>query len=217
VSTPDPAAPAKPRVFPAHPLRAAIGMFVFLAVLWLIEAADQFVFGGALDQDGIEPRQVDGLAGILWAPLLHAGWAHLIANSLPFFILGFLVLAGGLGQFIAVTALVWLLGGFLTWLTGGFGVTIGASGVIFGWLAFLLFRGFFARSGRQIALALVLLLLYGGVLWGILPGTPGVSWQAHLFGALSGILAARLVASADRRTARGSPPTGPVSPSPIGP
>jgi membrane associated rhomboid family serine protease len=217
VSTPDPVAPAKPRVFPAHPLRAAIGMFVFLAVLWLIEAADQFVFAGALDQDGIEPRQVDGLAGILWAPLLHAGWAHLIANSLPFFILGFLVLAGGLGQFIAVTALVWLLGGFLTWLTGGFGVTIGASGVIFGWLAFLLFRGFFARSGRQIALAVVLLLLYGGVLWGILPGAPGVSWQAHLFGALSGILAARLVTSADRRTASGSPPSGPVSPSPIGP
>jgi membrane associated rhomboid family serine protease len=198
-------------------MRAAIGMLIFLAVLWVIEALDQFVFGGALDQDGIEPRQVDGLAGILWAPLLHAGWAHLIANSLPFLILGFLVLAGGLGQFLAVTALVWLLGGFLTWLTGGFGVTIGASGVIFGWLAFLLFRGFFARSGRQIALAVVLLLIYGGVLWGILPGTPGVSWQAHLFGALSGILAARLVASADRRTAPGSPPSGPVSPSPIGP
>jgi membrane associated rhomboid family serine protease len=192
-------------------------MFVFLALLWVIEAVDQFVFSGALDQDGIEPRQVDGLVGILWAPLLHAGWPHLIANSLPFFILGFLVLAGGLGQFIAVTAVIWLLGGFLTWLTGGFGVTIGASGVIFGWLAFLLFRGFFARSGRQIALALVLLLLYGGVLWGMLPGTPGVSWQAHLFGALSGILAARLVASADRRSTQGGPPPGPVSPSPIGP
>ena len=216
MSTPGSAVPAKPRVFPEHPLRAAVGMLVFLAVLWVIEAADQFVFGGSLDQDGIEPRQVDGLDGILWAPLLHAGWAHLIANSLPFLVLGFLVLAGGLGQFIAVTALVWLLGGFLTWLTG-YGVTVGASGVIFGWLAFLLFRGFFARSGRQIALAVVLLLLYGGVLWGVLPGTPGVSWQAHLFGALSGILAARLVASADRRTASGSPPTGPVSPSPIGP
>ncbi len=208
---------AKPRVFPEHPLRAAIGMLVFLAVLWVIEAVDQFVLGGALDQDGIEPRQVDGLAGILWAPLLHASWAHLIANSLPFLVLGFLVLAGGLGQFLAVTALVWLLGGFLTWLTGGFGVTIGASGVIFGWLAFLLFRGLFARSGRQIALAVVLLLLYGGVLWGVLPGTPGVSWQAHLFGALSGVLAARLVASADRRAGAGRPPSGPVSPSPIGP
>ena len=217
MSTPGTAAPAKPRVIPAHPLRAAIGMLIFLALLWAIEAADQFVFGGSLDQDGIVARQVDGLSGILWAPLLHAGWAHLIANSLPFFILGFLVLAGGLGQFIAVTALVWLLGGFLTWLTGGFGVTIGASGVIFGWLAFLLFRGFFARSASQIVLAVVLLLLYGGVLWGILPGAPGISWQAHLFGALSGILAARLVASADRRTARGSPPAGPVSPSPVGP
>ena len=193
-------------------MRAATGMVVFLALLWVIEAADQFVFGGSLDQDGIVARQVDGLSGILWAPLLHAGWAHLIANSVPFLVLGFLVLAGGFGQFLAVTALVWLLGGFLTWLTG-FGVTVGASGVIFGWLAFLLFRGFFARSGRQIVLAVVLFLIYGGVLWGVIPGTPGVSWQAHLFGALAGILAARFVASADRRTR----PSGGVSPSPIGP
>jgi membrane associated rhomboid family serine protease len=207
-----PTVPAKPRIIPARPARAAVGMVLFLALLWVIEAVDQFVFRGALDYDGIAPRQVEGLTGILWAPLLHAGWAHLIANSLPFLVLGFLVLAGGLGQFIAVTALVWLLGGFLTWLTG-FGVTVGASGVIFGWLAFLLFRGFFARSGRQIALAVVLFLLYGGVLWGVLPGTPGVSWQAHLFGALAGILAARLVASADRR----SRPSAGVSPSPIGP
>ena len=203
-------------MFPAHPLRAAIGMFCFLALLWVIEAVDQFAFGGSLDQDGIVARQVDGLDGILWAPLLHAGWAHLVANSLPFFVLGFLVLAGGVVQFVAVTALVWLLGGFLTWLTG-FGVTIGASGVIFGWLAFLLFRGVFARSGRQIALAVVLLLLYGGVLWGVLPGTPGVSWQAHLFGALSGVVAARLVASADRRSRSADPPDGPVSPYPTGP
>lgn len=202
-------APTRPRVLPAHPVRAATGMAVFLAVLWVLEAVDQFVLGGSLDRDGIVPRQVDGLLGVLWAPLLHGGWGHLIANSVPFFVLGFLVLAGGFGQFLAVTALVWLLGGVLTWLTGS-GVTIGASGIIFGWLAFLLFRGFFARSGRQIVLALVLLVLYGGVLWGVLPGAPGVSWQAHLFGALSGILAARLVVSADRRGRSGTPP-GPVS------
>ncbi|MCD2187062.1 rhomboid family intramembrane serine protease [Actinomycetospora soli] len=211
-----PTVPAKPRIIPARPARAAVGMVLFLALLWVIEAVDQFVLRGALDYDGIVPRQVDGLSGILWAPLLHAGWAHLIANSLPFLVLGFLVLAGGLGQFIAVTALVWLLGGFLTWLTG-FGITVGASGVIFGWLAFLLFRGFFARSGRQIVLAVVLFLVYGGVLWGVLPGTPGVSWQAHLFGALAGILAARLVAGADRRGSRGTRPSDGVSPSPIGP
>jgi membrane associated rhomboid family serine protease len=216
VTSPGSVERAKPRVFPAHPLRAAIGMALFLALLWVIEAVDQFVFGGSLDQDGIVARQVDGLDGILWAPLLHVGWEHLIANSVPFFVLGFLVLAGGVGQFVAVTALVWLLGGFLTWLTG-YGVTVGASGVIFGWLAFLLFRGVFARSAKHIALAVVLLLVYGGVLWGVLPGTPGVSWQAHLFGALAGVLAARLVAAADRRARPGSPPTGPVSPSPIGP
>jgi len=99
----------------------------------------------------------------------------------------------------------------------GSGLKIYGDSPIFGWLAFLLFRGLFARSGRQIVLALVLLLLYGSVLWGVLPGTPGVSWQAHLFGALSGVLAARLVASADRRSGAARPPRGQVSPSPTGP
>lgn len=193
--------PAVHRILPRHPWFAGAFMVAFLALLWAIEAVDQFVFGGALDGEGIIARRVDGLDGILWSPLLHGSWTHLEANSLPFLVLGFLVFAGGVGQWIAVTATVWLLGGFLTWLTGAAGSTIGASGVIFGWLAFLLVRGFFARSARQIVLAVVLFVLYGGVLWGVLPGTPGVSWQAHLFGALAGVLAARLTVSADRRSA----------------
>ena len=185
------------RVLPVRPLRAAVLIGAFTALLYVIEAVDQFAFDGTLDADGIVPRRLDGLDGILWSPLLHHGWGHLVANTLPFLVFGFLVLAGGLGQFVAVTAVVWLLGGFLTWLTGS-GLTVGASGVIFGWLAFLLVRGFFARSVPQILLAAVLFVLYGGVLWGVLPSAPDVSWQAHLFGALAGVLAARLVASADR-------------------
>ena len=185
------------RILPARPARAALVILAFAALLYVVEALDQVVYHGTLDVDGIIPRRVDGLDGILWSPLLHYGWAHLVANTLPLLILGFLAMAGGLGQFAAVTAVVWLLGGFLTWLTGS-GLTVGASGVIFGWLAFLLVRGFFARSASQILLAVVLVAVYGGVLWGVLPGTPGVSWQAHLFGFLAGVLAARLVASADR-------------------
>ena len=197
-----PSTPARPtgsvaRVLPAHPVRAAVVVGVFAVLLWAIEVLDQTVFGGALDGGGIVPRSVDGLDGILLAPLLHVGYGHLAANTLPLLVLGFLAMAGGVGQFLAVTAIVWLLGGFLTWLTGA-GLTVGASGLVFGWLAFLLVRGFFARSGRQIVLAVVLFVLYGGVLWGVLPGTPGVSWQAHLFGALAGVLAARLVVAADR-------------------
>jgi membrane associated rhomboid family serine protease len=193
-----------PRIWPAHPLRAAILMVGIVAVLWLIEIADRTVFvaldpPAGLDDDGIVPRTVDGLGGILWAPLLHGGFSHLASNTVPLLVFGFLVLAGGLGQFLAVTAVIWLASGIGTWLIGSPGSTIGASGIIFGWFAFLLVRGFFARSGGQIALAVILLLIYGGLLLGVLPNNPGISWQAHLCGAVGGILAARLTVAADRR------------------
>lgn len=189
------------RILPARPVAAAVFMAVVVAFLWVLEVVDQTFFRTALDQYGIVPRRIDGLDGILFAPLLHGSYEHLASNTLPLFVLGFLVLAGGFGQFLAVTTLIWIFGGALTWLTGGFGYTVGASGIIFGWLAFLLVRGFFARSGRQIALALVLLFVYGGVLWGVLPTQPGVSWQAHLFGAIGGVIAARVAVAADRAAA----------------
>lgn len=169
----------------------------FTGLLYLVEAADT-VLGGALQQNGIRPRTLDGLSGVLWAPLLHAGWQHLAANTLPVLVLGFLVLAGGVGQFAAVTAMVWVIGGLGTWLIAPGGDHIGASILVFGWMTFLLARGFFARSAAQITLAVVLFLLWGGILWGVLPGNPGISWEGHLFGAAGGILAARLVAGADR-------------------
>ena len=200
-----------PRIWPAQPLRAAILMVGIVAVLWLIELADRTVFVSldppqGLDDDGIVPRTVDGLAGILWAPLLHGGFEHLASNTIPLLVFGFLVLAGGLGQFIAVTAVIWLVSGVGVWLIGSPGSTIGASGIIFGWFAFLLVRGFFARSFGQIAVAVILFLIYGGLLLGVLPSTPGISWQAHLCGAVGGVLAARLTVVADRRR------TGPGSP-----
>lgn len=194
------------RVFPPQPLAAAITMLAFTAVLYLSEALDQFT-PLSLDDDGIRPWSLDGLDGILWAPLLHGGWGHLISNTLPFLVFGFLAMAGGIRQWLVITAIIWLLGGVGVWLTGGdAGYShIGASGVIFGWLAFLLARGVFARSGRQIALAAVLLFFWGGLLWGVLPGAPDVSWQAHLFGALAGVLAARVVARPARRDPRPLP------------
>ncbi|GAA1290243.1 rhomboid family intramembrane serine protease [Pseudonocardia aurantiaca] len=187
------------RVLPAAPIRAMLTMLVFTGVLYGVEAADQ-VTGGGLDNDGIVARRLDGLDGIIWAPLLHGSWAHLIANTLPFLIFGFLAMAGGIRQFLLVTGLIWVISGLGVWLTGPDNVpTVGASGVIFGWLVFLLVRGFFARSGRQIVLAVVLFFFWGGILLGVLPGQANISWQAHLFGALAGLLAARLVASADHR------------------
>jgi len=197
-------------VLPAAPVRALVTMLLFTGLLYVVEAAD-VVSGGALDADGgIEPREFDGLDGVLFAPLLHGDWAHLAANTVPFLVFGFLAMAGGIRQFVAVTATIWLLGGLGVWLLGPADTNhIGASGVIFGWLVFLLVRGFFARSGRQILVAVVLLFFWGGVLWGVLPGQPGISWQGHLFGAAAGVLAAWMVARADRR--RRPSPLPPVS------
>jgi membrane associated rhomboid family serine protease len=172
----------------------------FTGVLYLTEAVDTLL-GGVLDQDGIRPRRLDGLDGILWAPLLHHGWQHLAANTVPVLVLGFFALAGGVGQFVAVTATIWLVGGLGTWLTGSDGVHLGASILIFGWLVFLLALGFIARSPAQILLAVVLFAVWGGALWGVLPGAVGISWQGHLFGALGGLIAALLFARVDRARA----------------
>ncbi|MGH3940382.1 MAG: rhomboid family intramembrane serine protease [Pseudonocardiaceae bacterium] len=170
----------------------------FAGLLYLVEAADT-VLGGALDREGIQPRSLDGLDGVLWAPVLHGGLQHLMANTVPVLVLGFLVLAGGFGQFVMVTATVWIVGGLGTWLIASGGTThIGASILVFGWMVFLLARGFFARNAGQITLAAMLFLLWGGMLWGVLPGAAGISWEGHLFGALGGLLAARLVVRADR-------------------
>jgi membrane associated rhomboid family serine protease len=197
------------RVLPAAPVRALVTMLLFTGLLYVIEAADT-VSGGALDQYGIEPREVDGLDGVLWAPLLHGGWAHLLANTLPFLVFGFLAMANGIRQFVLVTATIWLLGGLGVWLLGPADTNhIGASGLIFGWLLFLLARGFFARSARQIGLAIVLFMIWGGVLWGVLPGDPRISWQGHLFGALAGLSAAWIVARADRAGSRTAPSATP--------
>ena len=186
------------RVLPPHPVFAAFVMLAFTALLYAIELFDQ-ITGSTLDYDGIHSRSVPGLVGIIWAPLLHGGWPHLWANTIPFLVFGFLAMAGGLAQWIMVTATIWVVSGLGVWLVGPSETsTIGASGVIFGWLVFLLARGFFARSFRQIVLAIVLFGVWGSVLLGVLPGTPQVSWQGHLFGAVAGLLCAWLVSRADR-------------------
>ena len=176
----------------------------FVALLYVIEAYDS-VTGHRLDSNGIRLLETDGLTGILFAPLLHADWQHLIANTGPALILGFLMTLAGMGRFLGATAIIWLLGGFGTWLIGNIGaprgvesVHIGASGLIFGWLTFLIVFGFFTRHAWQIVVGIIVLFVYGGVLWGALPGTFGVSWQGHLCGGIAGVLAAYLLSSPER-------------------
>jgi membrane associated rhomboid family serine protease len=188
------------RILPPNPKQAAIVVGAFTVLLYLIELID-VILPADLDRFGIEPRAVSGLDGIVWAPLLHHGWGHLLANTLPVLIFGFLAMSSGLGQWIAVTSTIWVVSGAGVWLTGGGGVTVGASGVALGWLTFLLVRGVFTRSFLQLGIAVVLFLYWGSTLLGVLPGNPGVSWQAHLFGAGAGVLAAWLVTMANKRVA----------------
>ncbi|WP_028662241.1 rhomboid family intramembrane serine protease [Saccharomonospora iraqiensis] len=189
-------------MLPPRPLSAAAVAVSFVLLLYLVELIDVVLFTTDLDRNGIVARSVDGLDGIAWAPLLHAGWGHLLANTVPVVVFAFLAMSGGLAQWIGVTLTIWLTAGIGVWFTAPPGtVTVGASGLAFGWLAFLLVRGLFTRSLRQLALAVVLFLLWGGMLWGVLPGAPGVSWQGHLFGAVGGVLAAWVVGRADRPAA----------------
>jgi membrane associated rhomboid family serine protease len=186
-----------------------ITVLTFVALLWLIEVWDN-ITGHRLDENGIRPLESDGLWGILFAPLLHSNYDHLIANTVPALVLGFLMTLAGLSRFVFATAIVWIVGGFGTWLIGNIGAQcpyvgvscetnhIGASGLIFGWLAFLIVFGFFTRKIWEIVTGIVVLFVYGGVLLGVLPGTPGVSWQGHLCGAVAGVIAAYLLSGPER-------------------
>lgn len=174
----------------------AIILATFVAIFWLLEILDQFVFRGSLDYFGIMPHQVIGLRGILFAPFLHGNFPHLIANTVPFLILGWLVMLQETSDFFIVTGLTMLVGGLGVWLFAAPGsIHIGASILIFGYLGFLLLRGYFQRNIPSILLSILVFLLYGGTIWGVLPSRPGISWQGHLFGFLGGVLAAKLIAT----------------------
>ena len=162
----------------------------FVALLWVIEIIDAAA-GNDLEQYGVQPRTDEGLLGILFAPVLHGGWGHLSANTVPVLVMMFLVLVSGIGRGIAATAIIWLVAGVGVWLFAADNtVHVGASSLIFGWLVYLMVRGIFSRSAGEIILGIVLFFMYGGLLLGVLPGQPGISWQGHLFGAVGGGLAA---------------------------
>jgi len=189
----------------SRPLVAAQVILAFVVLLYVVELVDT-LDRNRLDGYGIRPREVDGLDGIVFAPLLHHGWGHLVANTVPLLVFGFLILLAGVARWAAVTAVVWLVGGVGTWLTGQpHSLHLGASVLAFGWLVYLLLRGIFARDASQIALGAILLFMYGGILYGVLPGQPGISWQGHLFGALGGALAAYHFGASDRVSRRPLP------------
>jgi membrane associated rhomboid family serine protease len=164
----------------------------FVATIWVLEFVDVFL-GGALNRYGILPRNLIGLRGILFAPFLHGNFAHLIANTIPFLTLGWFVMLRETSDFFVVTGITMLVSGLGVWLFGSAGLHIGASGVVFGYLGFLLARGYFERNIPSILLSVIVGFLYGGAIWGVLPTQPGVSWEGHLFGFVGGVIAARFL------------------------
>jgi membrane associated rhomboid family serine protease len=196
--------PAAPR--PADPRQQGILLVIALAgVMWVAEIIDQ-VTSLNLDQYGIEPRETDGLIGIVASPFLHSGFPHLIGNTIPFILLGIAIAFSGLARVLSATAIIALIGGGGVWLLAGDNTNhIGASGIVFGFAGYLVARGLFSRNLLHLALGVVVIGIYGTtLLFGVVP-TPGVSWQGHLFGAVGGVVAAWALDS--RRPERKPEPT----------
>jgi membrane associated rhomboid family serine protease len=189
----------RPRTAETPASRARRGLLVvgsFVLLLYVIEIINTVLFHSLNRTFGLRPRSLDGLLDILTFPLLHANLAHLMSNTLPLIIFGFLVFLAGMRVFVTALASSWLGSGVVVWLIGGFKVTVGASGLVFGLFAFLLVRGFVNRNWWQIVLSVVLFMAYGGILFGILPTVASfVSWQAHLGGAIGGVVAALLLST----------------------
>jgi membrane associated rhomboid family serine protease len=175
--------------------RAALAvLFAMVALMWILEGVDAAV-DHRLDRYGIEPRDVDGLDGIVAAPFLHVGFGHLIANTVPFVVMGVVIALEGPVRLLAVTAIVGLISGLGTWLVAAEGsIHIGASGVVFGYATYLIARGVFNRRAAELAVGLAVAVIWGGALLGGLEPRHGISWQGHLFGAIGGVVAARALA-----------------------
>ncbi|MER6951438.1 rhomboid family intramembrane serine protease [Nonomuraea sp. NPDC000554] len=171
-------------------LSALLIMVAVVATMWIVEIFD-YVLNGSLDREfGIVGLDPDGLPGILFAPFLHVGFGHLMANSLPLFILGFLAALRGIGRFLSASLLIILIGGLGTWLTSPGVITVGASGLVFGYFGYVLARGLFDRRPLDIVIGIGVAIAYYSILWGLLPNQQGISWQGHLFGLIGGVVSA---------------------------
>ncbi|MFC6080266.1 rhomboid family intramembrane serine protease [Sphaerisporangium aureirubrum] len=170
-------------------LGAVFVIMLLIVIEWALEIAD-YVLALHLDQYGIISHEVRGLPGIFAAPFLHAGFAHLMANTVPLAILGFLAALRGVGRFAAASLIVIVVSGLGVWFFSPPGLTVGASGLVFGYFGYVVTRGLFDRHLLDIVLGVVVAALYYSLIEGVLPGQPGISWQGHLFGLIGGVLAA---------------------------
>ena len=170
---------------------ALLMVLVFVALLWVVEAVNLLV-DHRLNDYGILPRTRSGLVGIPLAPLLHGGFGHLASNTVPLLMLGGLAAVQGSAALLRAVSVIVLAGGLGVWVAGRSSIHVGASGLVFGLFAYLVGSGWYRRSIATVAVALVVLFFYWGLILGVLPAEESVSWESHLFGLLAGLLAARL-------------------------
>jgi membrane associated rhomboid family serine protease len=176
--------------------RSLIYPVSFVLLLWLVKIFE-ISFGINIISLGIFPRKISGLIGIITAPLIHADFNHLISNSLPLLVLGLGISYSYPTSSKKLFLGVYILHGLFVWIFARQAYHIGASGLVYGFVAFLFFSGIIRRDNRSIALALIVTFLYGGLTWGILPIKAEISWESHLFGSLVGILFAFIFRKAD--------------------
>ncbi len=186
--------PDVPRIDPRSWSGALIAMCAFAALLWVIEIIDA-LDDYRLNRFGIRPRELSGLWGVLAAPFLHADYAHMASNTLPVILIGWVVMLSGLRTWAIVSGIIIVLGGLLTWLVGpSHTVIIGVSGLVFGWLGYLLARALFSRRLKWILVAIAVLFFFGTLLFGLFPTlNSDVSWQAHVCGFAAGVVAGGLL------------------------
>ena len=189
-------------------LVSIILLLIFVAVIWVVYLVNSLLFDGSLNRYGLSPMALPyrwlsefepslpylagSLRGILLSPLLHGSFSHLMSNTFPLLLLGGFVAIRGAKTLIGVSLLVIVLGGLLVWVVGRPAVHIGASGLVFGYFGFLVAQGWYERSIVSIVVAVGVLLLYGGIIFGVLPQSGFISWEGHLFGLIAGVLAARM-------------------------
>lgn len=178
-------------------------LLILLGTMWAIALINGLLFSNRLIFYGIHPRTISGLWGILFAPFLHLNLAHLVANTVPFVVLGGLILLRSVRDFWVTTIVTILVSGLGVWLFGATrSVHVGASGLVFGFFGFLLSRSLFDRSLSTLIFAVVAFFMYGSLIWGVLPLQDGVSWEGHLFGFVGGAIAAKLLAQPSASAAR---------------
>lgn len=165
-------------------------LLAVVGLLWVVSALNWTVLGGSLNRFGVLPRDPAGAAGILLHPFLHVGVTHLVMNTMAFLVLGGMVLLRDARDFWLVTLLGIVAGGAGIWLVGHPGVHMGASGVIFAYLGYLLLAGWFDRRFGSIALSIFAFALWGNMLLGLSPFQRGISWEGHLFGFFGGVAGA---------------------------